>query len=198
VQLTRAHSPSRRALLRKRALGLVVLFSLVAAVASANQPIAMAQAGGCEAHLYEGWNVVERWPGHGSEETSTEVLLYFEPFATAEERAEIIEGEGLAFSGIFRYRVLCGRAPEEVVASLAANPLVGYVGVPAPAELVDLATFLSQRTDPDDWQALARYEGGEWAVYLRDAPLPQFNTLEQVVEGLDYWLFTTGDAVLSP
>jgi hypothetical protein len=151
----------------------------------------------CASTVHEGWNRIDAWPGHGNLQPG-EITLYFEPFATPAERAVIIAREGLDASGHLRYRVLCGRDPREVVRALAGDFLVGYVALAPPEAPEEIESFLSRRVEPDAWQALARFDGDEWLLYLRDAPLEAMNTLRSVEQGLDYWLFVAKQAKLSP
>jgi hypothetical protein len=52
---------------------------------------------------------------------------------------------------------------------------------------------------PIVWTTVAHYDpvADEWLQTFRQAPLPSFNTLEGLRQGQDYWIFVTGDALLT-
>jgi hypothetical protein len=59
-------------------------------------------------------------------------------------------------------------------------------------------------TDPPVWDTIAHYDtsaaaargGGMWFQTFKSAPLPSFNTLLELDNGLLYWLFVIGEATL--
>jgi hypothetical protein len=52
---------------------------------------------------------------------------------------------------------------------------------------------------PIVWTTVAHYDPvtDEWLQTFRQAPLPSFNTLTGLQQGQDYWIFVTGDALLT-
>lgn len=68
-----------------------------------------------------------------------------------------------------------------------------YDSVSGPA----LGRALDHAVGPERWDAVACFRG-EWAAYYREAPLPGFNTLDQLEPGDSCWVFTAGEASYHP
>jgi hypothetical protein len=62
------------------------------------------------------------------------------------------------------------------------------VGVPAVIAGLDAAV------EPAVWDSVARNVGGSWLQTFRNAPLPSFNTLGSLEEGIGYWIFVAQEA----
>jgi parallel beta-helix repeat protein len=60
----------------------------------------------------------------------------------------------------------------------------------------EVIALLDASVDPNTWDSIAHFTGSIWLQTFANAPLPSFNTLTDLEEGEDYWLFVTADTQL--
>jgi hypothetical protein len=71
---------------------------------------------------------------------------------------------------------------------------VDYNGLEVP--WWEVTNTLNSMVNPEwAWAVAARLDGGRWLTHFKNAPLPTFNTLPNLLPGVRHWLFVTSDAV---
>ena len=61
-----------------------------------------------------------------------------------------------------------------------------------------IGVALDQAIDPKVWVSVAVYDGATWLQWFAEAPLPSFNTLTEVVNGAEVWIFVESEALFDP
>jgi hypothetical protein len=60
----------------------------------------------------------------------------------------------------------------------------------------EVIAVLDGSIEPNTWDSIAWYTGKVWLQTFANAPLPSFNTLAELEQGEDYWVFVTADTTL--